>query len=313
MTTNTQAPGIGDREIWHPENSTTAQKRENSHWEISYGKTLGSHFHVLIRPVSLTGTGDGSYAFGGVWHDTIQLGNITIGNATIEDAQYVSPSIVYDASLSGIFGLAIDLGSRVSPQEPNMLDRLLPLLSQQVFTADLKYHGNGSYEFGRVDKTKYQGDIHWVKLDDGAEFWQFNFTGFNLGDSNLWFLSQWTAIADTGTTLLLLDPMIVETYYGQTEAAFNDTVGGWTFPCDTDMPPFRLGFDNGYHVTIPGEYIVYAPVEPGSTFCYGGLQSSLGQPFAILGDIFLKACFAVFDVANKHIGFADKDLGIVSD
>ena len=271
-----------------------------------------AHIFTSSHSRFLTGTGDGSYAFGEVWHDTIQLGNITIGNATIEDAQYVSPSIMYDAYLSGIFGLAIGLGSRVIPQEPTMLDRLRPLLSQEVFTVDLKYHADGLYEFGRVDKTKYQGDIHWVKLADGAEFWQFNFTGFNLGDSDLWFLFQWKAIADTGTTLLLVDPGIVETYYGQTEAEFNDTVGGWTFPCDTELPTFRLGFDNGYHVSIPGEYIVYAPVELGSTVCYGGIQSNLGLPYAILGDIFLKACFAVFDIENQQIGFADKDLGGVS-
>ncbi len=174
----------------------------------------------------------------------------------------------------GVFGRAIGLPSEVYPRQPTILDKLRPLLSQDIFTTDLQYHAEGLYEFGRVDEAKFDGEISWVKLVDHAKYWQFNFTGFNFGDSRVWYLSQWSVIADTGTTLLLLDPEIVKTYYSQTAGAqFNQTVGGWTYPCDTELPAFRIGFDNGYHVTIPGRYMTYTEVEPGSSVCYGGLQS----------------------------------------
>ncbi|KAH8900885.1 acid protease [Thozetella sp. PMI_491] len=291
ITSNTQTfdAGVGNREIWYPENSSTAERVNSSHWEIMYG--------------------DGSYAYGQAWKDTIRFANITIDDVIVEDASFVSPTILSDENLSGVLGLAVGLRSQVRPIQPTLLDKLRPMLDRDLFTVDLKYHAEGLYEFGHVDDSKYTGDLHWVDLVPNATYWQFSITGVNVGDSNLWYLSQWSAIADTGTTLLLLPSKIVELYYDSVPAAvLNATVGGWTYPCDADLPVFRLGFDNGYHVSVPGTYMTFMEVEPGSGVCYGGLQSSLGQPFGILGDVFLKACFAAFDLGGKRVGFADKEL-----
>jgi len=43
--------------------------------------------------------------------------------------------------------------------------------------------------------------------------------------------------------------------------------------------------------------------------CFGGLQDSTGFGFSLLGDIFLKSQFVVFNQANPPtIGFAAKNL-----
>ncbi len=66
--------------------------------------------------ITLTCTGDGSYAFGQVWRDTLHIGNLTVANATIEDAQYVSPSIIWDQAMSWRFRTGHRLAQRgVSP------------------------------------------------------------------------------------------------------------------------------------------------------------------------------------------------------
>ena len=57
-----------------------------------------------------------------------------------------------------------------------------------------------------------------------------------------------------------------------------------------------------FMATIPGELINYQGVGGGR--CYGGLQSSQGQPIQILGDILFKAVFVVFDARGPAIGFA---------
>jgi aspergillopepsin I len=48
-------------------------------------------------------------------------------------------------------------------------------------------------------------------------------------------------IADTGTTLLMLDSSVVTAYYKQVKGAKNDPQqGGYTFPCSATLPDFSL-------------------------------------------------------------------------
>lgn len=48
-------------------------------------------------------------------------------------------------------------------------------------------------------------------------------------------------IADTGTTLLMVDTSVVTAYYKQVKGAKNDQQqGGYTFPCTATLPDFSL-------------------------------------------------------------------------
>jgi aspergillopepsin I len=190
-------------------------------------------------------------------------------------------------------------------------DNLGPLLNDNLFTADLDWHADGDYMFGIIDSSKFSGDIYYTALDSTAEFWQFPFTKFNVAANSVWYISSWSAIADTGTTLILMPEDINKYYYKEVKGAvFNETYQVWAYPCDTQLPDFNVGFDSGFSVTIPGKYMNYTLLDPTSpsSGCMGGLQPNIGEDFSILGDIFLKSVFAVFDVGNKRIGFAQKPL-----
>lgn len=60
----------------------------------------------------------------------------------------------------------------------------------------------------------------------------------------------------------------------------------------------------GYNAVVPGKYINYAPVETGSSTCFGGIQSNSGLGLSILGDVFLKSQYVVFDSEGPQLGFA---------
>jgi aspergillopepsin I len=125
-----------------------------------------------------------------------------------------------------------------------------------------------------------------------------------------------TGIADTGTTLLLIDDSVVSEYYAKVKGAKNDaTQGGFTFPCSATLPNFslviggetRTGKSLEYHnedrlkltkPSVPGSYVNYAPISSGSSTCFGGIQSDAGVGFSIFGDIFLKSQYVVFDVST---------------
>lgn len=225
----------------------------------------------------------------------------------------VSRSLASDDVISGLLGLAYNLPSQVMPAKPTFLKSLEPLLDQSVYTVDLRWHDSGLYQFGTIDHSKHVGEITWVALADDARFWEFPFTRFNVGSSRVWLLSSWRAVADTGTTLILLPADLTQLYYAEVPGAnFNATYQAWVFPCGADLPDFNVGFEVGdWHAVVPGKYINYVALseyDPGSTDCYGGIQENGNLPFSILGDVFLKAVFAIFDKDGARIGFADKIL-----
>ena len=70
------------------------------------------------------------------------------------------------------------------------------------------------------------------------------------------------AIADTGSSLLMLDPAIVNNYYAQVPTSTDDKQGK-IFPCDTVLPDFSFGIGNDM-ATIPGSLLNYTSV-PGTS------------------------------------------------
>lgn len=105
----------------------------------------------------------------------------------------------------------------------------------------------------------------------------------------------------------MLPDAIVDTFYANiTGASFDYYTGGYTYPCNTTLPDLSLNI--GGHVgTVPGAYFNYTSV--GSGRCFGGLQTSTGLAFSIVGDIFLKSQFVVFSGAETpQLGFAAKTL-----
>ncbi|KAK3990729.1 aspartic peptidase domain-containing protein [Cladorrhinum sp. PSN332] len=290
-SSETALEGLEERPIWVIENSTTAKRVRGAVWSITYG--------------------DSSSAWGNVYTDHIDLGGIIVHNAVVESAMDVSPLLSAEPNLNGLFGLAYGLRSETTPRQPTVLSTLLKQLDQHVFTVDLKYHSpDGAYTFGYIDENRHIDEIQYTPLKPDAEFWEFNFTGVHVGGQNVWYLAQWRAIADTGTTLILLSHDIAQLYYSAVPSARQDRkLGGlWVFDCDSPpLPDFEVGLANGWVGTVPGKFMNYTTINDNSTLCMGGLQE-IEHDFGILGDVFLKAVYAIFDVAGGRIGFAHKEL-----
>ncbi len=138
------------------------------------------------------------------------------------------------------------------------------VLASPVFTADLKKGTPGSYDFGFIDSSKYTGDITYTPVNTANGFWEFTGTGYGVG-SGSFRSTDIDGIADTGTTLLLLDDDIVSAYYDQVDGAeYDNSQGGYTFDCSADLPDFVLGVADA-KFTVPGSFINYAPVSDGSS------------------------------------------------
>ncbi|CAK7203053.1 hypothetical protein SEUCBS139899_005782 [Sporothrix eucalyptigena] len=288
FSTDTPAFYLDGQEIYHPKNSHTSVDIANASWSITYG--------------------DGSYAGGGIYRDTVQIGNVTLHNATVESATAVSRSLTTDPVMSGILGLALNHSSTTYPQQPTLLDSLRPTLEKNLFAADLKYQNAGQYHFGYVNESAYTGNITWRDVLPQSGFWEFYLQKIHVQGDNVWRMHNWPMVADTGTTLLLLPTDLVELYWSFVPGAYmSDVYYGWVFPCNATLPGFDFGFadDNTWNATIPGHYFNFQNVS--DTLCYGGIQDSM-EPFGILGDAFLKALYVIFDMEHSRVGLAAKKL-----
>lgn len=274
--------------IYNPSKSTTARNKTGSTWSIGYG--------------------DGSCASGVVYADRVTVGAATATSMTVEAATSVSTSFTQDSFSSGIFGLGMSAGNTVRPQHAlTFVDTVLAQLAAPVFTANLRHASPGNYNFGYVSPYEYTGSIQYAPISASSIYWQFEPTGYRIGPTLAAYVqAPWTAIADTGTTLLLVPDSVVSAYYAHIKGAAFDT--GWAamlFPCEAALPDFAFGIGN-YRGVVPGRYINYGAVN--QTTCYGGLQTSNGIGFSIFGDVALKAQFVVFDRGNMRVGFANKVL-----
>lgn len=302
--------GFNNRHIYRPHNSSTSTRQENTTWYITYGAWASSYpGNFLDIRLTFFPVGDQSYATGLVYTDDIQLGEITVRNATVESATTAAAAIVDDPTISGLLGLSFNHSSTVMPRMPTLLDQLTSEHDVNVFSADLKYHDKGKYVFGEIDHAAYNGDISWQPILPGSNFWQIHMSIFQLGNSPQRLIYQWPVIVDTGTTLALLQEDLAQLYWDQVPGARYDMAyPGWVFPCNATLPDLIFGFNNDkWTGVVPGEYINYQAL-PAAGECYGGVQGNRGLQFAILGDVLLKAVFVVFDVENERVGFANKDL-----
>ncbi|KAK6330456.1 Type I transmembrane sorting receptor [Orbilia brochopaga] len=263
----------GSHDIYDPKKSETGKEMTGATWKISYG--------------------DGSSASGVVYTDTVKIGGVVVEGQAVELAKKVSSSFTSDPSNDGLVGLAFGSINTVKPRkQKTFFENAMSGLSDGVMTADLKHGQPGSYDFGTIDSSKYTGDIKYIDIDASGGFWEFDADGS-------------TAIADTGTTLLLVSNKITKAYYSKIKGAkMDNSQGGYVFPCSTNPPDLDIPVGDDT-VTISGGLLNYAPLEEGSDTCFGGVQGYDGG-MHIYGDVFFKQFFSVFDYKQKRFGYASK-------
>lgn len=290
----------GSSDLWVFNTQLSARQRAG---HTVYNPAKSSTFKLLQGHTFSITYGDQSGASGNVGTDTVDIGGVTVENQAIELATSVSASFIKDTNSNGLVGLGFTQLNTVTPnKQKTFFENVLPTLAEPVFTADLRQDEVGAYEFGNVDSARFQGDLTWAPVDTSRGFWEFSSTKFSVGDGNVLNAIGGSAIADTGTTLMLVNAAVVNAYYGQVAGAVNNlTAGGITFPCDSVLPDLFVDVGGVYMARVEGRFINFATVD--ETTCFGGIQPS-GSDFQIYGDIFFKSQFVAFNGGNNTIGMA---------
>jgi hypothetical protein len=255
----------GSSDLWVFNTQLSAQTTQG---HTVFDPTKSSTFKMINGASFSISYGDGSGAAGNVGTDAVVVGGATVTQQAVELATAVSQSFVTDTSNNGLLGLAFSKLNTVQPQQQKtFFDNVMPSLAEPVFTADLRKDAVGAYEFGRIDSTKFTGDMAWVPVNTSQGFWQFATAGFAVGDGAAQTATPAQAIADTGTTLILTSQEIADGYYSQIQGAVNDAqVGGVTVPCNATLPDLILDVGGIYQARVKGEDINFAQVQGNSEF-----------------------------------------------
>jgi aspergillopepsin I len=143
-----------------------------------------------------------------VYTDAVSIGKLTFPNQAVEAASTVSGAFTRDLNNDGLLGLALSKLNTIKPKSQlTWFDNIKPKLAAPVFTASLKRHKSGTYDFGFIDKAKYKGEINWVNIGGKKGFWDFNITGFAVANGPVQSLANnpINGIVDTGCVLSYLD------------------------------------------------------------------------------------------------------------
>jgi len=177
------------------------------------------------------------------------------------------------------------------------------LVAQKQFAF---YLGNsdsdaGELVLGGYDAAHFTGELSWVPLT-ATTYWQLGLGGLNVGGKT--YGAGQAAIVDTGTSLLT-GPVASVTAIAQAMGAKElGTTGEWLVSCDSKKLVNLDYVINGKTYTLtPQDYLI-----PDGNMCILGMMGmdipEPAGPLWILGDIFIRKYYTVFDMANKQLGFA---------
>jgi len=194
-----------------------------------------------------------------------------------------------------------------------------------MFTCKLTRYDEipGFYTFGHLEPEETADQPFYVPIIDDSGFWKI-YSCSVIIDGVKTSRPKNTAIADTGTTLCLVDKATCEAIYAKIPGSKYDAASeGYIFPDNIDhdkLPAIEIGIGDP---DIPGgektfsiypRDLIFSAASQG--WIYGGIQDRGSQGFDILGDVFLKNLYAVdFSLSGSDSRFGNtrtRGLGLFS-
>ncbi|EXJ77698.1 hypothetical protein A1O3_09927 [Capronia epimyces CBS 606.96] len=266
----------------------------------TFGASDSTTLHTTTQAWSMSyGTGE---VQGVVVNDTISFANYTLemgfglaSNASDDFNNY---------PMDGILGLGRPSSDQLgTPTVMQVLDQQGDL-SDNVVGIHLQRNADGAKDgqitFGGVDSSKFNGKIGYTKTAN-QQNWEIAADDAGVDGKGAGFSGK-SAIIDTGTSYVLMPPSDAATLHALISgSSHNGEV--YIVPCSSTASVY-FTFSGVKYAISPKDYV---GKESGS-----GCQSNIvghqafGPDQWILGDVFLKNVYAVFDFDNNRIGFGTK-------
>lgn len=206
--------------------------------------------------------------------------------------------------------LPTSIRADVSKSNCLALVALYTLKDQQLFAFYLSSEADpplpplhaGELIIGGIDSSHYTGEITYEPLTSET-YWEITMTGLALGDKSI--TTNYRAVLDTGTSILA-GPKADVAAVAKLVGAKPFLNGEYTVPCKSipTLPTLNVKIGAKTYPIAPKDYIINDENE----ICLFGMTGidipPPNGPLWILGDVFIRQYYTVFDWGNKRLGFA---------
>jgi hypothetical protein len=173
------------------------------------------------------------------------------------------------------------------------------VVAQPVFAFSLGDNADGELTLGGYDDSKFKGDITWIPLSE-PKYWQIDIEDITAGSYSS---GTTNGIVDSGTSLIT-GPSTSIIKIALSVGAMPNIMGQYTIDCAKvpNLPDLEFKI-NGQVWKVPGKDLV---IESAGTclFAMMGMDIPTG-PQWILGDVFMRKFYTIFDYENQKVGLAE--------
>jgi len=289
----------GSSNLWVPSTQCTSiacflHAKYDSGESTSYAAN-GTEFSIHYGSGSMEGF---------VSNDVLNIGDLCIRHQDFAEATK-EPGLAFAfGRFDGILGLAFDTISvnRIVPPFYNMIDQ--GLLDKPLFSFRIGSDPDGGEAvFGGIDEGAYKGKIEYVPVRRHA-YWEVELEKITFGGETLEVDNTGAAI-DTGTSLIVVPTDVAEMLNTQIGAK-KSWSGQYTLDCSKvpTLPVLSFHFGGKAYPLKGSDYILQVQGTCISAFTGMDINLPWGSLW-IVGDVFLRRYFTVYDLEKKAVGFAE--------
>mmetsp|Transcript_3850 Transcript_3850/g.5898 ORF Transcript_3850/g.5898 Transcript_3850/m.5898 type:complete len:389 (-) Transcript_3850:100-1266(-) len=238
--------------------------------------------------------------------DDLDFGGLVVQTQTfaeITDASGLGAAFLI-GKFDGILGMGFDSISVAQTPTPFHMLMKENKLEKGMFAFYLGNEEEGELVLGGADPDHYTGEIEWVPLTS-ATYWMVGLDDVTLEGASYYASENEKAklaIVDSGTSLIAGPKDEVSAIAEQIGAIKLPILNEYVIPCEFSLPTLEFTIGGKRYPLTGKEYVIDA----GKGVCLlalMGIDVPAG-PMWILGDVFMRKYYSVFDMENERVGFA---------
>eukprot|EP00474_Spongospora_subterranea_P008364 CRZ08822.1 hypothetical protein [Spongospora subterranea] len=291
----------GSSNFWVP--AKTVRTPNHSKYDHDASRTYQSNGTELsIR----YGSGDIS---GFESKDTVGVAGMNISEFAFMETTVEHGMSFWFAKFDGIVGMAfpsISVGG-LAPVYQALYDCGIVYNRMFSFFLPSSPEEQGELTFGGLDVSRYAGPMNWFPLVTKT-YWQIMADSVALGATCVF---NQTVIVDTGTSVMIGPKAYVDEFIHSLKAPMIRLNGQSFTSCALtgSFPNFRVVFNNVNFDLTPDQYLIKTKVSNVELCMVGIMGMDVpsgvdGGKSWILGDLFLRQYYSVYDVDNERVGLA---------